>query len=277
METITSRDGALMLSLIRDLRSIDIEIPVDLESEINLYRSVQDTDRAARVDLQNAQSRLSACTPDEWDDKVLALSAALTTSWNLNNGLTSNLLQTTTERLVRTVYRYTAHWSGETVSKLNALVKSTEWNTHVRNIPAFDQKVRTLSITRSQAVAVAACLEAADAFNPLWNVLVRLGNLNGHEIGIGGTDDFANNAHLFYMLSDGDWGQARGAAVRMAGSAFKSEAASEYTELIPFVFPSLVGADLNFATPNRALERRRNRQTFADLSQVTEYSGVHYS
>lgn len=277
METITSRDGAQMLSIIRDLRSIDIEIPVDLESEIDLYKSVQDTDRVARADLQDAQSRLSACTPDEWDDRVLALSSALTTSWNLNNGLTSNLLQTTTDRLVRTTYHYMANWSGEIVSKLNALVESTEWNRHIRNIPAFDQKVRALSITRSQAVAVAACLEATDAFNPLWNMLVRLGNLNGHEIGIDRSEGFGNNANLFYMLSDGDWGQAQGAAIRMAGSAFKSTAAEEYTELLPFVFPGLVGADLNFATPNRALERRRNRQTFAGLSQVTPYSGVHYS
>lgn len=277
METITSRDGAQMLSLIRDLRSIDIEIPVDLEGEINLYRSVQDTDRAARVDLQNAQFNLETCTLDEWDKATGRLSAALSTSWNLNNGLTSNLLQTTTDRLVRTTYHYMANWSGEIVSKLNALVESTEWNRHIRNIPAFDQKVRALSITRSQAVAVAACLEAADAFNPLWNVLVRLGNLNGHEIGIDRSEGFGNNANLFYMLSDGDWGQAQGAAIRMAGSAFKSTAAEEYTELLPFVFPGLVGADLNFATPNRALERRRNRQTFAGLSQVTPYSGVHYS
>lgn len=277
METIFSRDGAQMLSLIRDLRSIDIEIPVDLEGEINLYRSVQDTDRAARVDLHNAQFNLETCTLDEWDKATGRLSAALSTSWNLNNGLTSNLLQTTTHRLVKAAYHYIANWSGEIVSKLNALVESTEWNTHVRNIPAFDQKVRALSITRSQAVAVAACLEAADAFNPLWNVLVRLGNLNGHEIGIDRSENFGNNANLFYMLSDGDWGQAQGAAIRMAGSAFKSTAAEEYTELLPFVFPGLVGADLNFATPNRALERRRNRQTFAGLSQVTPYSGVHYS
>lgn len=276
MAEIFTRDGAQMLHLIRDLRRIDIEIPGDLESEINLYRSVQDTDRAARVDLQSAQFNLETCTLDEWDKATGRLSAALTTSWNLNNGLTSNLLQTTTHRLVRTTYQYMANWSGEIVSKLNALVKSTEWNTHVRNIPAFDQKVRALSITRSQATAVAACLEAADAFNPLWNVLVRLGNLNGHEIGIGRAGDFANNAHLFYMLSDGDWGQAQGAAARMAGSAFKSTAAEEYTELIPFVFPGLVGADLDFATPNRALERRRNRQTFGTVGPIAQYSGVSY-
>lgn len=276
METITSRDGAQMLHLIRDLRSIDIEIPVELESEINLYKSVQDAERAARVDLQNAQSRLSACTPDEWDDKVLALSAALTTSWNLNNGLTSNLLQTATDRLVRTTYRYTSHWSAQIVSRLNALVESTEWNRHVHNIPKFDQKVRALSITRSQATAVAACLEAAATFDPLWNVLVRLGNLDGHEIGVGRAEDFSKNAHLFYMLSDGDWGQAQGAAIRMAGSAFKSTAAEEYTELLPFVFPGLVGADLDFATPNRALERRRNRQTFGTVGPIAQYSGVSY-
>ncbi len=277
MNEVLTRDGAQMQHLIRDLRGVGIEIPVDLESELNLYRSVQDTDRVARVALQDAQSNLSSCSPDEWDDAVAALSTALTSSRNLNNGLTSNLLQTATDRLVRTTYHYTSHWSGEIVAKLNTLVASTEWNRHVRNIPAFDQKVRALSITRSQATAVAACLEAADAFNPLWNVLVRLGNLNGHEIGVGRAEDFSNNANLFYMLSDGDWVQAHGAAARMAGSAFKSEAAMEYTELLPFIFPGLVGADLNFATPSRALQRRSNRQTHGTVGPVAQYTGVSYS
>lgn len=269
-------DGARTQHLVRDLRSIGIEIPVELESELNLYRSVQDTDRAATVAIQDAQSNLSTCSPDEWDEAAQRLSAALTTSWNLNNGLTSNLLQTTTDRLVRTTYHYTSHWSAEIVLKLNALVESTEWNRHVRNIPTFDRKVRVLSITRSQATAVAACREAVDAFNPLWNVLVRLGNLDGHEIGVGRAEDFSKNAHLFYVLSDGDWSQAQSAAVAMAGAAFGSDTASEYAELLPFVFPGLVGADLDFATPNRASERRRNRQTFGTVGPIAQYSGASY-
>lgn len=277
MNEVLTRDGAQMQHLIRDLRGVGIEIPVDLESELNLYRSVQDTDRVARIALQDAQSNLSSCSPDEWDDAVAALSTALTSSWNLNNGLTSNLLQTATDRLVRTTYHYTSHWSAEIVLKLNALVESTEWNRHVRNIPTFDRKVRVLSITRSQATAVAACREAVDAFNPLWKVLVQLGNLDGHEIGVGRAEDFSRNAHLFYVLSDGDWSQAQSAAVAMAGAAFGSDTASEYAELLPFVFPGLVGADLNFATPSRASERRRNRQTYGGLSHVPQYSGVSYS
>lgn len=269
-------DGARTQHLVRDLRSIGIEIPVELESELNLYRSVQDTDRAATVAIQDAQSNLSTCSPDEWDEAAQRLSAALTTSWNLNNGLTSNLLQTATDRLLRITYHYMAHWSGEIVSKLNVLVASTEWNKHVRNIPTFDRKVRVLSITSAQAAAVGACREAADAFRPLWDVLVRLGNLNGHEIGVARAEDFSTNANLFYMLSDGDWGQAQGAAVAMAGAAFGSDTASEYAELIPFVFPGLVGADLDFATPNRASERRRNRQTFGTVGPIAQYSGVSY-
>ncbi|WP_457160551.1 hypothetical protein [Mycobacteroides abscessus] len=270
--TALTVDGERNQRLIRDLRGVGIEIPVAVESELNIYRSVQHGDRVATVAVQDAQSKLRTCSPDEWDEATQRLSAAVTTSWNLNNGLTGSLLETATDRLTRITYHHISEWFVQVVAKLNAIVDETGWNHHVRNLPTFGQKVRVLSITKEQGAAIEACRDAVEAFRPLWHLFQRLATLEGYESSVGRAEDFSRNANLFYMLSDGDWSQAQGAATMMAGAAFLSDSASEYAELLPFVFPGLVGADLNFATPAGAGERRRIRQGTLGIDGLAQYN-----
>ncbi|SKV22909.1 Uncharacterised protein [Mycobacteroides abscessus subsp. abscessus] len=256
-----TKDGSTAVNVIRDLRRVGIEIPVAVESEMNLYRSVQETQRQATATLQDAFSRMRTCSPDEWDDNAQALSAALTTSRNLENGLTANLLTVASNRFTSTTYRYAQHWSAQLVVKLNELVESTGWNTYVKQLPSLERgQVRVLSLTTVQSTAVEACLSAVKEFNPLWDLLVRLSNEIGYEVAVGPAEHFSSNVNLFYVLSDGDWGQAQGAASRIAGAYFLSDQASEYEPLLPYIFPALVGAELNFATPATAQGRRSNRQ-----------------
>lgn len=256
-----TKDGSTAVNIIRDLRRAGIEIPTSVESELNLFRSVRETERQATAALQDAQSRMRTCSPDEWDENARALSAALTTWRNLENGLTANLLTVASNRFTNTTYGYAQHWSAQLVVKLNELVESTGWNTYVKQLPSFERgQVRVLSLTTVQSTAVEACLSAVDEFNPLWSLLVRLNNEIGYEVAAGPAEHFSANVNLFYVLSDGDWGQAQGAASRIAGSYFLSDQASEYKPLLPYIFPALVGADLNFATPAAARGRRANRQ-----------------
>ncbi|MFT9722730.1 hypothetical protein ACM0CJ_06965 [Mycobacteroides abscessus subsp. abscessus] len=256
-----TKDGSTAVRIIRDLRRVGIEIPVAVESEMNLYRSVQETERQATATLQDAFSRMRTCSPDEWDDNAQVLSAALTASWNLENGLTANLLTVASNRFTNTTYGHAQHWSAQLVVKLNELVESTGWNTYVKQLPSLERgQVRVLSLTTVQSTAVEACLSAIKEFNPLWSLLVRLSNEIGYEVAVGPAEHFSSNVNLFYVLSDGDWGQAQGAASRMAGAYFLSDQASEYKPLLPYIFPALVGAELNFATPAAARGRRSNRQ-----------------
>ncbi|WP_255788464.1 hypothetical protein [Mycobacteroides abscessus] len=256
-----TKDGSTAVNIIRDLRRVGIEIPTSVESELNLFRSVRETERQATAALQDAQSRMRTCSPDEWDENARALSAALTTWRNLENGLTANLLTVASNRFTNTAYGYAQHWSAQLVVKLNELVESTGWNTYVKQLPSFERGlVRVLSLTTVQSTAVEACLSAVDEFNPLWSLLVRLNNEIGYEVAAGPAEHFSANVNLFYVLSEGDWGQAQGAASRIAGSYFLSDQASEYKPLLPYIFPALVGADLNFATPAAARGRRANRQ-----------------
>lgn len=256
--TPLTREGNQNHSIIRSVRSLGIDVPANVQAEVDLYRSVQTATRDAHDVVQRARVELRSCPAANWDDAVHKLSDAINHQRVLEEGLNAPLISTASDRLNVAVLQAESQWTAEIVEKLNQLVDSTGWNEYARNLPTFKQKVHVLDLTREQGAAIESCRSAAAAFKPYWDVYVRLGDINGYEMGI--SRETSTNLDMFFMLSDGSWGHADGAIALMSGAAFGSDSMREYSALQPFIFPNLVGAELNFATPRAAEERRRVRQ-----------------
>ncbi|SIK88111.1 Uncharacterised protein [Mycobacteroides abscessus subsp. abscessus] len=168
------------------------------------------------------------------------------------------MIEIASNRLVQATYHYTGEWIADIVDKLNEIVDDTRWNEHVGNLPTFNQIVHVLDLTAEQGAAVGACREAAAQFDPYWAVLKQLMAVEGHSTGE--SREPSENLDLFFTLSDGTWGQATGAVPLMVGASQGTDSAREFRPLMPYIYPALVGAELNFATPDVASLRRSEVQ-----------------
>ncbi|MEU9807029.1 hypothetical protein [Mycobacterium sp. NPDC050853] len=208
--------------------------------------------------MQNAKSELSTCATDKWDDAVHQLAKAINRQWALEEGLNAPLIGTASSRLSFAVLQAIPYWTDEVVVKMNELVSDYRLNEVARDLPAFNQKVSVLALTQDQGKAVELWRAGADALRPLWSVYKTMGTLdNDREFGPADVDEGSTNYWTGCVLSPlSSFGQAEAIAQLMASAAFGSDASHEYAPLSPFIFPALIGAELNFTTPRGADQRR---------------------
>jgi hypothetical protein len=158
-------------------------------------------------------------------------------------------------RLHNAVYDQVPSFEAEVVSRFNAVVDSHLLNEVGRDLPALENKLSPVDLTRAQAHAVATWSEAADLLRPLWLFYSKLAELNGDPVGPGGADDLSTNLTLAARLGPvPDMGTARSAATRFASIAVGSDAARGYGEIGVFVVPVISGYPLNAIDFGRRLE-----------------------
>lgn len=256
-------EGNALVSLVKGVAGIGIDVPDRVHAEARLHHSLRSSRQTAETHHQDALSRLRNVPIEEFDAAQDGLVAASLKLFAVAQGVDRQVLDVSARRLQAVVYDSIGGWESEVVNRFNDVVDRHELNDAAGYLPnlADPGSYNVLSLTEDQGRAVSAWVAAAAELRPLWHVYVHLARFNGHTIGPVSADDLSANLFTACVLGNpGTYGRADNAATIMASASFRSDATSKYGQLIPFVIPALAGYDLRLSTPDDASAIRRRIQ-----------------
>ena len=259
---VTHGEITSLMALVRGVRGVGIDIPTDVEAELEIRKTSAGDGRLSQRAHAEAISQLYS-VPAKGFNKALTAAADATARIRAEQELAAVIEAASVHRLRRAVAFATTNWESAVVGLLNAVVDDFQLNDHAEHLPNLgDLGFSPLSISGAAGAALEAWRTAGPRLKELWSLYVRLANFEGQEIGPG-RELSVNLSTAAILGNPGTWNRAVTAADMLAVFEVGGDSVKPWQPLSPFIVAPLSGFALEFSTLDDAARIRRAFQPAA--------------
>jgi len=259
---VTQGEITSLTNLVRGIRGVGIDIPSDVEAELEIRKNSAGDGRLSQQAHAEAVSRLYSVPAKDFND-ALDAAADATARLRAEQELAAVIEAASVHRLRRAVAFASPDWTSAVVVLLNEVVEDYRLNDHAEHLPNLGERgFNPLSMSGASGAALEAWRNAGLRLRELWSLYTRIAHFEGHEIGP--SRELSVNLSTAAILGNpGTWNRAVTAADKLAVFEAGGDSVKLWQPLSPFIVAPLSGFALEFSTLDDAARIRRAIQPAA--------------